>query len=112
MPQSKILTDTNTYLRLANSIRPFLCIEFGAKSYCLYVLPETSDEIVKSSRLKTKFFWALAEEHCIERSKTVAISRKQKKKLPLHTLSFGITLRASCRGHQELTRYILLMATY
>ncbi|OPA85105.1 hypothetical protein BFW88_23665 [Pseudomonas fluorescens] len=81
MPQSKILADTNSYLRLANSIRPLLCVEFGANSYCLYVLPETSVEIEKSSRLKTKFFWALAEEHCIERSKTVAISRKQKQEI-------------------------------
>lgn len=81
MPQTKILTDTNSYLRLANSIRPLLCIEFGESSYCLYVLPETSFEIEKSSRLKTKFFWALAEEHCLERSTTVTLSRKQKQEI-------------------------------
>ncbi len=79
MPQSKILTDTNSYLRLANAIRPLLCVEFGDQNYCLYVLPETSAEIVKSSRLKTKFFWALEDEHCVERSQTVTLSRQQKK---------------------------------
>lgn len=79
MPQSKILTDTNSYLRLANSIRPLLCVEFGDQKYCLYVLPETSAEIAKSSRLKTKFFWALEDEHCAERSQTVTLSRQQKK---------------------------------
>ncbi|WP_282348383.1 DNA-binding protein [Pseudomonas sp. PS01301] len=79
MPQSKILTDTNSYLRLAHSIRPLLCIEFGDKNYCLYVLPETNSEIQKSSRLKTKFFWALEKEHCDERSQTVTVSRQQRK---------------------------------
>lgn len=79
MPQSKMLTDTNSYLRLANSIRPLLCVQFGDENYCLYVLPETSAEIEKSSRLKTKFFWALTEEHCVERSQTVTMSRQQKK---------------------------------
>jgi hypothetical protein len=79
MPQSKILTDTNSYLRLANSIRPLLCVEFGNQNYCLYVLPETSNEISKSSRLQTKFVWALEDEYCAERSQTVTLSRQQKK---------------------------------
>lgn len=79
MPQTKILADTNSYLRLANSIRPLLCVEFGDEKYCLYVLPETSAEIAKSSRLKTKFFWALEDEYCAERSRSVAVSRDQKR---------------------------------
>lgn len=81
MPQSKILADTNSYLRLANNIRPLLCVEFGEKKYCLYVLRETSLEITGSSRLKHKFYWALEDEHCNERATTPTISRKQRKEI-------------------------------
>lgn len=81
MPQSKILTDTNSYLRLANNIRPFLCVEFGVDNYCLYVLSETSIEIQGSSRLKHKFYWALEDEHCAERATSPVVSRKQKKEI-------------------------------
>lgn len=81
MPQSKILADTNSYLRLANNIRPFLCVEFGVNKYCLYVLNETSLEIQGSSRLKSKFCWALEGEHCAERANSPAVSRKQKKEI-------------------------------
>lgn len=81
MSQSKLLADTNSYLRLANNIRPLLCVEFGVEKYCLYVLRETSLEIQGSSRLKHKFYWALEHEHCTERAVSPAISRKQKKEI-------------------------------
>lgn len=81
MSQSKLLADTNSYLRLANNIRPLLCVEFGAERYCLYVLREASLEIQGSSRLKHKFYWALDPEHCTERATSPTISRKQKKEI-------------------------------
>jgi hypothetical protein len=81
MPQSKILSDTNSYLRLANNIRPLLCVEFGGQKYCLYVLPETSAEISNSSRLQHKFHWAMEEEYRQERLTPPVISRKQKKEI-------------------------------
>ncbi len=81
MPQSKILADTNSYLRLANNIRPLLCVEFGGQKYCLYVLAETNLEIQKSSRLKHKFYWALEDEHCLERATSPVISKQQKKQV-------------------------------
>ena len=44
MPQSKILLDSASYIRLARSIRPLLSDEFGEDNYCLYVLPEFEKE--------------------------------------------------------------------
>jgi hypothetical protein len=40
MAQSKILVDTNVYLRLAQSVKPLLFVPFGDKQFCLYVIPE------------------------------------------------------------------------
>jgi hypothetical protein len=79
MPQSKILVDTNSYLRLALNIRPLLRVEFGPEPHCLYVLVETSNEISASSRLAHKFFWALEKEHCEERATSPTTSKQQKK---------------------------------
>ncbi|WP_205853420.1 DNA-binding protein [Pseudomonas viridiflava] len=81
MPQSKMLVDTNSYLRLAQNIRPFLAVEFGPDPTCLYVLAEAGIEIESSHRLTHKFFWALEEEHVLERRFTPSISRKQKKEM-------------------------------
>ncbi|MEA9390931.1 hypothetical protein SJI19_10305 [Acerihabitans sp. TG2] len=46
MPQSKILVDTNAYLRLAKTIRPLLFVTFGDNEYCLYILPELIEELI------------------------------------------------------------------
>ena len=45
MAQSKILVDTNTYLKLAKTIRPLLFAPFGDDENCLYILPELNDEL-------------------------------------------------------------------
>ncbi|WP_137279320.1 DNA-binding protein [Pseudomonas rhizoryzae] len=79
MPQSKILIDTNSYLRLAREIRPFLCVEFGSACYCLYALAQLGEEILASHRLRNKFAWSLENEHIIERQRTVSLSRKERK---------------------------------
>lgn len=57
MPQSKILVDSNSYFRLAKSIRPLLNVTFGDEDYCLYVLKELEKEYDRNSRLQTKFEW-------------------------------------------------------
>ena len=44
MSQSKVLVDTNSYLRLARSIHPLLFQTFGNEEYCLYVLPDLDDD--------------------------------------------------------------------
>ena len=61
MPQSKILVDTNSYLRLAKSIRPLLFVPFGDKEYCLYILSELNEEL-KTSKLDNKFPWTQEDE--------------------------------------------------
>ena len=58
MPQSKILVDTNSYLRLAQTIRPLLFLPFGDGEYCLYILPELNVEL-SNRRLKSKFPWVV-----------------------------------------------------
>src|ERR1043166_5144314 len=77
MAQSKILLDSNSYFRLAKSIRPLLFIEFGNKQHCLYVLAELEDEYAKSPRLQTKFAWVNDTEYRNNRSKRLTLSRKE-----------------------------------
>ena len=62
MTQSKILIDTNAYLRLAKTIRPLLFNPFGDNGYCLYILPELNAELT-NNRLVTKFYWIEEDEY-------------------------------------------------
>ena len=80
MPQSKILVDTNSYLRLAQTIRPLLFLPFGDGEYCLYILPELNDEL-SNRRLKSKFPWVDEDEHKENRKHFPTIGRKQKKSI-------------------------------
>ncbi len=77
MAQSKILVDTNCYLRLAQSIQPLLCTPFGKQEYCLYVIPELNGEL-RSRHLRTKFSWVGQAEFLDERERFPTLSRKQK----------------------------------
>jgi hypothetical protein len=81
MPQSKILVDTNSYFRLAKSIRPLLFVEFGEECHCLYILPELDIEFRKSPVLQTKFAWALEAEYMAERKVHPSLSRRQRKEV-------------------------------
>lgn len=56
MSQSKILVDTNAYLRLAKTIHPLLSTPFGEKKYCLYILPELNKELA-NAKFENKFPW-------------------------------------------------------
>ncbi len=77
MPQSKILVDTNSYLRLAKNIHPLLFIPFGDDNYCLYVIDELNTEL-KNKRLASKFPWVSEEAYVENRETTPTISRKQR----------------------------------
>lgn len=77
MPQSKILVDTNAYLRLAKTIRPLLFVPFGNNDYCLYILPELNQELA-NHKLQSKFSWITEEEYEDNRKHFPSISRKQK----------------------------------
>jgi len=76
MAQRKILLDSNAYLRLAQTIRPLLSVEFGEERYCLYVIRELQQEFDRSSRLQTKFHWVNKREYVENRSRSITIPRK------------------------------------
>lgn len=80
MPQSKVLVDTNSYLRLAQSIRPLLFVPFGDEDYCLYILPELNDEL-SNRRLNSKFPWVDEDEYSENRKHFPTIGRNQKKSI-------------------------------
>ncbi|MFC3282109.1 DNA-binding protein [Litchfieldella rifensis] len=80
MPQSKILVDTNTYLRLARAIRPLLFLEFGEARYCLYILPELNGEL-SVRRLISKFPWVGDEEYVENRQYSPKVAKKKRKEV-------------------------------
>jgi len=80
MPQSKILVDTNAYLRLAQFIRPLLFSPFGDNAYCLYVLPELNYEL-NNHRLINKFPWIEQDEYLENRKHFPTTGRKLKKSI-------------------------------
>lgn len=77
MAQSKILLDTNSYLRLARSIHPLLQTEFGRQKFCCYVLQQVDQELGRSSRLQSLFAWAMEDEFSENRQRRLSISRKE-----------------------------------
>ncbi len=77
MAQTKILIDTNSYIRLARTIHPLLFQPFGEDEYCLYVLPELNKELA-NHKLESKFHWINDEEYSANRKRFPTISRGQK----------------------------------
>jgi predicted nuclease of predicted toxin-antitoxin system len=80
MPQSKILVDTNAYIRLAQTVRPLLCQSFGKEEYCLYIIPELNKEL-KAKRLESLFPWIEEIEYQENRKHFPSLSRKQKRSI-------------------------------
>ena len=80
MPQSKILVDTNAYLRLARTIRPLLFVPFGDNEYCLYILPELNAELA-GRKLQSKFPWVDDEEFTENRKHFPLVGKKQAKSI-------------------------------
>jgi len=80
MSQTKILVDTNTYLRLAKTIHPLLFAPFGDNEYCLYVLPELNGEL-DGNKLQSKFYWVTEEKFFENRKHFPNVSKKQKKSI-------------------------------
>ncbi len=79
MPQTKILLDTNAYLRLAQNINPLLFVSFGESNYTLYVIDDFQKEFNKNQRLKNKFYWVNEPEYLENRKKKIKLSRQNKK---------------------------------
>lgn len=76
-PLSRILIDSNAYFRLAQSIHPLLCQEFGSKRYCLYIIDGFEKEYFRNSRLQTSFSWVQQEEYIENRKKKIERNRTQ-----------------------------------
>lgn len=83
MPQSKILLDTNAYLRLARTVHPLLFTPFGEAEYCLYIIPELNREL-HGHRLMSKFPWINEAEYAENRKHFPTVSRKARKSINLN----------------------------
>lgn len=81
MGQSKILIDTNSYLRLAQNIHPLLCTPFGNEKHTIYMHAELNSEYRRSSRLKSKFHWAGEQKYAQNRKRSLSISKKEKEQI-------------------------------
>ena len=102
MPQTKVLVDTNSYLRLAQSIHPLLFVEFGSACHCLYVLPELEKEFSRSPRLQTKFAWAAEEEYRRNRQTYLHVSRKQKVAIDTAMSFIWNYVQSNCPGPSKV----------
>lgn len=78
MAQSKVLVDTNAYLRLAKTIHPLLFVPFGENQYCLYIIPELNTELT-NHRLLSKFPWTSVEDYQDNRKFFPTLSKDQQK---------------------------------
>ena len=87
MAKTRILLDSNAYLRLANSFHPLLNESFGDKNYTLHLIPEFQKEFDKSPRLKNKFGWVNQPEYVENRRSRIRIPKSQKEQIR-HTYSY------------------------
>jgi hypothetical protein len=77
MAQTKILLDTNSYLRLAQNLHPLLFQPFGEQNYTLYAHKELKDECLRQPRLAHKFDWITLEKYEKNRSRPLTMSKAQ-----------------------------------
>jgi len=83
MPQTKLLLDTNAYLRLALTIHPLLFVSFGEENYTLYVIEDFQKEFNRRRRLKRGFPWVNQKEFRDNRSKLITLSNQNKKNIDI-----------------------------
>jgi len=77
--QNRILIDTNTYFRLAQSIHPLLKVVFGTPSNMLLITQDLEKEFKRSARLKSKFGWFWQDEYVKNRNAPLQLSKVQRK---------------------------------
>jgi hypothetical protein len=77
MAQTKILLDTNSYLRLAQNLHPLLFQSFGTQNYTLFVHKELKDECLRQPRLAHKFDWITLPKYEENRSRPLTMSKAQ-----------------------------------
>lgn len=78
MPQNKILIDTNTYFRLAQSIHPLLKTGFGDPPNILLITQDLEKEFKRSARLRSKFNWFWQDEYVKNRNAILQLSKLQR----------------------------------
>ena len=79
MPPARILVDTNTYLRLARTIKPLLGVPFGEPGHCLCILPELERELAALQVKKRKFRWAAEAVLAENRRRILQFSSQQRR---------------------------------
>lgn len=77
MAQTKILLDTNSYLRLAQNLHPLLFVSYGAENFTLYVHKDLKDECQRSPRLAHKFDWITLPKYEDNRKRSLTMSKEQ-----------------------------------
>lgn len=110
MAQTKLLLDSNSYFRLAKEIHPLLFQEFGSERYCLYVLPELQQEYDRAPRLQRLFPWVDEDEFHRNRSKTLTLSRKNKKAIETAQDAMWDTVQTECPGPSRVDARVLAHA--
>jgi hypothetical protein len=83
MSQTKLLLDTNAYLRLAYTIHPLLFVSFGDENYTLYVTENFQAEFNRQPRFKKKFAWVNESKFMLNREKFLTLSNQEKKDIKL-----------------------------
>jgi hypothetical protein len=74
-----VLLDTNTYLRLAKRVRPFVGLKFGQVPYVMTILKVTEDEVHRNPHLQFRNPWFDQTEHAQERiAKQVRLTASEK----------------------------------
>lgn len=82
MARTRILLDTNAYIRLARSVHPLLDQEFGGSArYCLYVINELMQELKNSPRLSSKFAWVNQSQYRDNRKRPLTMSGAKRKEI-------------------------------
>ncbi|MBE1426747.1 putative nuclease of putative toxin-antitoxin system [Desulfomicrobium macestii] len=83
MAQSKILVDTNIYLRFAQSIHPLLFRPFCPDEFTLYITHCFQREYDRQPRLREKFCWVNEDMYSENRSQRINISSSQQNEAAL-----------------------------
>jgi len=107
MAQSKILVDTNIYLRFAQSIHPLLFRPFCPDEFTLYITHRFQREYDRQPRLRDKFFWVNEEKYSDNRSQRINMSRDQRKDAALANGYISDYNLAQSLGIQEVDIDIL-----
>lgn len=77
MAQTKILLDTNSYLRLAENLHPLLFVPYGDENFTLYAHKDLRDECLRQPRLANKFDWITLPKYEENRKRALVLSKAQ-----------------------------------